>query len=90
MLVNHRTEVLCGKPAGSPEPTITWEKADGEKLPDTFGLKGCCTLLKNRTKLKDSGRYSCVAKNIVRTSSKTIDIIVSGKFRLHLILFQQG
>ncbi|KAJ7352984.1 hypothetical protein OS493_032923 [Desmophyllum pertusum] len=55
VLLNDETEVICKKPWGIPEPTITWEKADSQPLPKRFGVQGCCTLKNNRSKLADSG-----------------------------------
>ena len=84
VLKNHKTEVLCDKPAGSPEPTITWLKADGQALPDKFSVQGCCTLQKDRIKMVDTGNYTCTAKNTFKTKSQTIQIIVSGELIFEL------
>ncbi|KAL9952198.1 hypothetical protein ACROYT_G039413 [Oculina patagonica] len=77
VLLNHETEVYCKKPPGEPKPSITWQKADNQPLPKKFAVEGCCTLKKNRTKLADSGNYTCIAKNMFGTKSRTIEIIVS-------------
>lgn len=85
ILLNHETEVYCGKPSGLPEPTITWEKADNQPLPKKFGVEGCCTLKKNRTKQVDSGNYTCIAKNMAGSESSTVEIIVSGELAFTFI-----
>lgn len=77
ILKNDKTEVLC-EPKGSPVPSIDWLKG-GQALPPKFSKQGCCTLEKNRTKLIDTGNYTCVATNGYVTKSKTIQIVVSGK-----------
>ncbi|KAL9952193.1 hypothetical protein ACROYT_G039408 [Oculina patagonica] len=82
VLHNHELEVYC-KPRGVPEPTITWQKADNQPLPKTFAVEGCCTLKKNRTKLSDSGNYTRIAKNMLGTKSRTIEIIVSGELVIY-------
>lgn len=82
ILEDERTEVVCHKPPGSPEPTITWLREGGKSLPKRFKHQGCCTLLNNRTRINDSGKYTCTAKNIFGTSSSTVEIIVSGKLKL--------
>ena len=84
VLVNERTEVHCNKPSGSPEPNITWEKEGGEKLSERFGVEGCCTLLNNRTRRKDAGKYTCTASNVYRSSHVNVEIIVLGKLKLSL------
>ena len=89
VLENEKTEVLCKKPAGAPEPTITWLREDGQALPKRFSVDGCCTLQNNRSRLNDSGNYTCTAKNKARTSSKTIQIVVSSKFNIYLVVFQE-
>ncbi|KAL9952195.1 hypothetical protein ACROYT_G039410 [Oculina patagonica] len=76
VLHNHETEVYC-KPRGHPEPTITWQKVDNQPLPKTFAVEGCCTLKKTRTKLSDSGNYTCIAKNMLGTKTINVEIIVS-------------
>lgn len=76
VLVNERTEVHCNKPRGNPEPNITWEKG-GEKLPKRFGVEGCCTLLNNKTRKKDSGKFTCTASNGYGSSHVNVEIIVS-------------
>ena len=81
VLVNERTEVHCNKPRGNPEPNITWEKG-GEKLPKRFGVEGCCTLLNNKTRKKDSGKFTCTASNGYGSSHVNVEIIVSGKLKL--------
>ena len=79
ILRNDKTEVLCEKPKGSPVPSINWLKG-GQALPSKkFSKQGCCTLEKNRTKLTDTGNYTCVATNGYVTKSKTLQIVVSGK-----------
>ena len=80
VLLNDETKVYCKKPQGLPEPTITWKLADDQPLPKKFGVEGCCTLKKNRTKLADSGNYTCIATNLFGTKTRTIQIIVSGEF----------
>ena len=82
ILLNHETEVYCKKPNGLPEPTITWQKGDDQPLPKRFGVEGCCTLKKNRTKQIDSGNYTCIAKNMAGTESSTVEIIVSGELTI--------
>lgn len=82
ILLNHETEVYCKKPNGLPEPTITWQKGDDQPLPKKFGVEGCCTLKKNRTKQIDSGNYTCIAKNKAGTESNTVEIIVSGELTI--------
>lgn len=78
ILKNDKTEVLCEKPKGSPAPSINWLKG-GQTLSRKFSIQGCCTLEKNRTKITDTGNYTCVATNSYVTKSKTIQIVVSGK-----------
>ena len=79
ILKNDKTEVRCEKPKGSPVPSINWLKG-GQALPSKkFSKQGCCTLEKNRTKLTDTGNYTCVATNGYVTKSKTLQIVVSGK-----------
>ena len=87
VMENDKTEVLCIRPKGSPEPSITWLKADSQPLPKRFGVKGCCTLLNNKTRLNDDGEYTCTAKNIFGTSSKTVKIIVSGELIQYSLQF---
>ena len=83
ILLNHETEVYCKKPSGLPEPTITWQKGDDQPLPKKFGVEGCCTLKKNRTKQIDSGNYTCIATNMAGTESSTVEIIVSGEHAIY-------
>jgi len=85
ILLNHETKVHCNKPSGIPEPTITWEKAVNQPLPNKFGVEGCCTLKKNRTKQVDSGNYTCIAKNLAGSEFSTVEIIVSGELTFTFI-----
>ena len=87
ILLNHETEVYCKKPSGLPDPTIIWQKADNQPLPKKFGVEGCCTLKKNRTKQVDSGNYTCIAKNMVGTKSSTVEIIVSGELDMYFFIY---
>ena len=80
VLVNDRTEVLCNKPNGNPEPNITWTKEGGEKLPwEGFYVEGCCTLVNKNTNRTGSTNFTCTASNSYESSQKTIEVIVSGK-----------
>jgi len=84
--------VHCKKPSGLPEPTITWKRAVDQALPKKFGVEGCCTLKKNRTKQVDSGNYTCIAKNLAGSESSTVEIIVSGElaFSFLFLYFQSN
>ena len=83
ILKNDKLEVPCEKPKGSPVPSINWRLKDGQALKtlrsSKFSKQGCCTLEKNRTKIIDTGNYTCVATNGFVTKSKTIQIVASGK-----------
>ena len=87
--LQHETKVYCKKPSGLPEPTITWQKADDQPLPKSFGIEGCCTLKKYKTKAVNTGNYTCIAKNLAGTKSSTVEIIASSELDMyfHFICF---
>ncbi|XP_015753854.1 PREDICTED: inactive tyrosine-protein kinase 7-like [Acropora digitifera] len=70
--------VLCNKPKGNPEPNITWTREGGEKLPwEGFYVKGCCTLVNDKTDRIGSSKFTCTATNSFESSQKTVEVIVS-------------
>lgn len=78
--VNWMIKVLCKKPKGNPEPNITWTREGGEKLPwEGFYVKGCCTLVNDKTDRIGSSKFTCTATNSFESSQKTVEVIVSGK-----------
>lgn len=83
-LVGESIEINCVAPAGAPKPKVSWLK-DGQLLdPDEEGnimidYKG--SLVIRVARLKDSGKYTCMAENIIatrRSQPAKIDVYING------------
>ena len=72
---------------GNPEPSVSWRKISGEDKENT-GDEHSTLQIKNAT-YNDSGKYVCIARNVLGQDQKEVELLVEGKL-LFWSIFSEG
>ncbi len=80
-------EILCNA-TGHPDPQISWQKL-GTVISTKEPIEEGTLLLRSATE-KDSGLYTCHARNSVGHETKNVLIIVKGRKSFYVWLIGEG
>ena len=83
------TAALFCSATGNPAPQLSWVRVDGSLPNNRTKLTSDGLMQINDVRLKDAGKYKCMAHNILGKDENAANVVVQSKLRLLYIILSQ-